>query len=286
MSDVEVELEEKPEVVVEEVKVEPKIEAKPELKVEDAIAELKARLEEEQNARREAEKRAREFQHQVANAKNEVDETNSVLLNNAISSLKRDSEILKANYKNALASNNYEQAAEIQEQMSQNATKLLRLEEGKTELEKRPKVEVPRMADPVEEFASRLSPQSSQWVKAHPEYVTNPALNRQMLGAHELAMGRGLQADTPQYFDYIENVLGIQQDTPKESSEPVQAPSGGRQTAPSPAPVSRAASTNGASRPNVIRLNEAEREMADMMGMTYQEYAKNKLELQKLGKLN
>jgi phage I-like protein len=35
-----------------------------------------------------------------------------------------------------------------------------------------------------------------------------------------------------------------------------------------------------------VRLSAAEREMADMMGMTEKEYALNKLTLQREGKLN
>jgi hypothetical protein len=35
-----------------------------------------------------------------------------------------------------------------------------------------------------------------------------------------------------------------------------------------------------------VRLTSAEREMADMMGMTEKEYAVNKLALQREGKLN
>lgn len=287
MSDVEIELEDKksedkkPDVeIVEEAPKEP------EIKLDDAIAELKSRLEEEQKARREAEQRAREFQNVATTARSEVEETNLHLINSAIDSLKRDAAILKSNYTSALASNNYEKAAEIQEQMSLNSTKLMRLEDGKVELEKRPKVEPVKYTDPVEEFATRLSPQSGKWIRQHPEYVTDPRLNQQMIGAHSLAVGKGIIADTPEYFQFIENILDMSSKVKEEPSEPLQASSGGRSTAPPPAPVSKMASTSGSSRPNVVRLSEAEREIADMMGMTYQEYAKNKLDLQKSGKLN
>lgn len=291
MSDVEIELEDKKsedkkpdiEIVEEAPKEAPK---EPEIKLDDAIAELKSRLEEEQKARREAEQRAREFQNVATTARSEVEETNLHLINSAIDTLKRDASILKSNYTSALASNNYEKAAEIQEQMSLNATKLMKLEDGKVELEKKPKIEPVKYNDPVEEFATRLSPQSGKWIRQHPEYVTDPRLNQQMIGAHSLAMGKGIVADTPEYFQFIENVLDISTKAKEEPSESLQAPSGGRSTAPPPAPVSKMASTNGSSRPNVVRLSEAEREIADMMGMTYQEYAKNKLDLQKSGKLN
>jgi hypothetical protein len=297
MSDMEIEVTEteekpidkEPEVVVETAKEPLEQDNGPAIKVEDAIAELRSRLEEEQKIRREAEKRAREFESISVKAQSEVHDTNLHLLTSAIDSIKRDTTILKANYRAALSSGNYEEAAEIQEQMSTNATKLMRLEDGKAELEKQPKPEireVPRSADPVDEFVSRLSPASARWVKAHPECVTNPGLNEMMIAAHTIAMRKNIPVDTPEYFRYIEDTLGYTQEAPKEVSEPVQAPSGGRQAAPSPAPVSRAASTTGASRPNVVRLSEAEREIADMLGMDYKEYAKNKIDLQKAGRLN
>ena len=58
-----------------------------------------------------------------------------------------------------------------------------------------------------------------------------------------------------------------------------------RRSAPPAAPVSRGGNGTG-SNPNRVTLSAAEREMAQMMGMTNQEYAQNKLSLQKEGKLN
>lgn len=278
--------------VVVEVEVDKKEPKKAQVKVDDALAELKERLENVEKARQDAERRARELESVALTAKNEVNDTNLHLLNNAIDTVKRDVSILKNNYRHALASGDYAEAAEIQEQMSQNASKLLRLEEGKSEMEKMPRQEVPspaQVADPVEAFASRLSYASAQWIRAHPECVTNPNMNQMMIGAHNLAKGKGYQEDTREYFDFIENTLGFSNNdspVPRTRSEDNQMPSGGRQAAPIAAPVSRAASSSGSSNPNVVRLNAAERETADAMGMSYQEYAKNKRELQRLGKLN
>jgi hypothetical protein len=279
-------------VVVEE-KEAPK---EPEIKVDDAISELKKRLKDAEDARLAAERKAREAENKAAKAQNEAEESNKFLVTGAIETLKRDASILKANYKAALASGNYEEAAEIQEKMNLNSNRLQKLEEGKIELEKRPKVEVkpePKGGDVVEEFASRLSPMSAQWIRNHPECVTDYSKNQIMIGAHTMALGKNIKADTPEYFEFIENALGYageSRSAPETTSEPLQKSTGGRQAAPAAAPaaapVSRAASTNGTNRPNVVRLSEAERDIADSLGMTYQEYAKNKLALQKAGKIN
>lgn len=299
MSDIEINLDDekdvkKPAATSEEVVVDTKEpEKKEEIPVETAIAELKSRLQEAENARREAEKRAREAEHTASIAKSEVEDSNMHLITGAIETLKRDTSILKANYKAALAAGNYGEAANIQEQMTLASNKLLRLEEGKSELEKRPKTEirpVPKNTDMVEEFASRLSPRSAEWIRNHPECVTDPSLNQMMIGAHTMALGKRIPVDTPEYFDFIENAIGVVKNDSTSSSEPVQRSTGGRQVtqsaAPAAAPVSRTASSTGSTRPNVVRLSEAERDIADSMGMTYQDYAKNKLALQKAGKIN
>lgn len=285
--------EEKADDVIVETDKEP---AKPELKVEDAVAELKKRLQEEENARKDAEKRAREAERTATVAKAEVEDANLHLVTGAVETLKRDLSILKSNYKAALAAGNYEEAAEAQEKMNMTSNKLSRLEEGKIQLEKKPKTEVPPAksdADAVETFAARLSPKSAEWIRKHPECVTDFSKNQVMIGAHTMAMGKRIPVDTPEYFEFIENALGYSS-TPKSEpsgdSEGLQQSSGGRQAAsgaaPAAAPVSRTASSNGSTRPNVVRLSEAEREIADSMGMTYQEYARNKQALQKAGKIN
>jgi len=57
-----------------------------------------------------------------------------------------------------------------------------------------------------------------------------------------------------------------------------------RKAPPPAAPSSRAAS-NGSGGRNAVTLTREEREMAGIMGMTPEEYAKNKVALKKEGKL-
>jgi hypothetical protein len=172
--------------------------------------------------------------------------------------------------------------------MSANSAKLLQLENGKAALEKAPKPQLRAPVDPVEQFVSRLTPQSASWVRAHPEFVRDAAKNRKMLAAHEMAMADGLQADTPAYFAAIEDTLKIRaadpvvehtDDPTSEAAAPVRRPP------PAAAPVTRAGTSNG-KRANVVTLTPAEVEIAEMMKMTPQEYAVQKSALIKEGKLN
>jgi phage I-like protein len=136
----------------------------------------------------------------------------------------------------------------------------------------------------VEAFAAQLSSKSADWVRKHPEYVKDAKLNRKMIAAHELAMADGIRVDSEDYFTAIEETLKIKPSAPQtETSDEYAAKvTQRRDAAPAAAPVSRGGST----RTNVVRLSAAEREMADMMGMKPEDYAKNKMALQKEGKLN
>jgi flavin-binding protein dodecin len=288
MSDIEIVLEEEKKPVEGDVVIEEKVE-KPALKVEDGIAELKRRLGESEAARKSAEDRARNAESTISVAKEEVKDSHMHLVTGAIETVKTNMATLKNNYKVALASGNFEEAAEINEKIAITANRLTKLEDGKVEMErqaKAPAVVTPPTSDVVEQFVSRLSPKSAEWVRNHPECVRDTQLNQAMIGAHSIAMRKKIPVDTPEYFEFIENALDMKQNVEDGTAEAAGTTTGGRQAAPASAPVSRVASTGGGTRPNVVRLSEAEREVADSMGMSYQEYGKNKLALQRSGKIN
>lgn len=260
-----------------------------------AIAELNRKLKEANHRAQQAEMSAREQYERSLAARAEVEDTNLHLVTNAIETVKRENEILKANLRDAMASGDYDKVAEAQESISMNAAKLLQLENGREAMKNQPRQPVqpmPRAADPVEQVKASLSARSAAWVDKHPEYVRDQRLFRKMVAAHELAVADGIEADSDEYFASVERTLGIRSKVETETddgafssaSQPVQrraAPP----SAPPSAPVSRSGN-GGGSRPNVVRLTAAEREMADMMGMTEKEYALNKLALQREGKLN
>ena len=105
-----------------------------------------------------------------------------------------------------------------------------------------------------------------------------------MIAAHNLVTADGIASDTPEYFASVEKVLGIgapvEEDALSFASAPAQ-----RRSAPAAAPVSRTGTATG-TRPNIVRLSAEEREMASMMGMTPEDYARNKVALKREGKLH
>jgi len=274
---------EEPVVVVE------KTEEEPENKdpVDNSLETLKEQLERERQARAEAERRANEAAQSAYQAQAEAQDSNLHLVTNAIETVNQTQSILKANYRDAMSAGDYDTAAEIQSEMSANAAKLLQLEQGKQALEAAPRQEAPRpyTADPVEALASQLSPRSADWVRRHPEYATDPRLYNKMLAAHNLAVADGIDPDTDSYFSSIEDTLRIRsrdeyEDATSSAAKPLQ-----RRSAPPAAPVSRSGTGTG-TRPNRVTLTAEEREMASMMGMTPEEYGRNKLALKKEGRMN
>ena len=288
--------EDQPETVV-VVEKEPETQEKGNIDQDEGIKDLKLKLEQERMARAEAERQARQAQQQVHQANNEVHDSNLQLVRNAIETVKGTSEHLKRAYAEALSVGDYGKSAEIQEAMSINSARLMELERGRVAMENAPPQAAPQPAqqqranDPVEALASQLSSKSADWVRKNPQCVTDPRLYQKMVAAHNLAVADGYSPDSDDYFGFIEDTLKInRRQAPArveaETEDPLSSASAPaqRRSAPPAAPVTRAGTANG-QRPDVVRLSRAEAETARDLGMTEQEYARNKQLLKKEGRL-
>ena len=287
MSEDQIQLELEPqedEIQIVEAPEEPKIEEKPQLSVEAGIDALKTQLEEERRAREAAERRAKEAMEQASAAKNDAADSNMKMIDNAIDTLKRNHEILKQNLRDAVAMGDADAQADIMMSLNKTDNDLREVQRGKQQYEATTKRSA---ADPVEALASQLTPRSAEWIRAHPEAVHDPIMNRKLRRAHEDAIDDGLTADSDDYFAYVENRLNVRKPMQQQEaalSEASTSTSGRRAAAPPAAPVSRSGTGTGG-RPNVVTLTRAEQEAARDMGMTAKEYAENKMALVKAGKL-
>ena len=289
---IEIEIDDASSPVSDEIKVEviPENTKKRAVEPADGLEALKVALQQEKAARIAAEQRAQEAAQSAYSAQNEAHDSNLSLVSNAISTVGQTNEILKANYRDAMSAGDYDRASDIQAEMASNQARLLQLEQGKHALENqsRPQVPQPYQSDPVEALASQLSPRSANWLRAHPEFATDQRLYQKMLAAHNLAVADGHRVDTDDYFAEIEGTLRINHsESQSGNSDPTQqaAQVTQRRSAPPAAPVSRSGTAPG-TRPNTVRLTAQQIEMAELMGMTPQQYAKNLLALQKEGKLH
>lgn len=259
-----------------------------EIDAQDGIKELNRRLEAERRSRIEAEARAREASEQAYRAKAEADDTNLHFVTNVIDTVRRENDILKANYRDAMSVGDYDRASDIQMSMSDNAARLLQLENGKSAMETKPKQQMQQYqpSDPVDALISQVTGPSASWLDKNRDNLRNPKTIDRMFRAHADAVDDGIIPDSDDYFQYIENRIGINRDNSDTDSamSSASAPSQ-RRASPAAAPVSRSGTGTG-SRPNVVRLSKEEAEVAKMNGMTEKEYALNKIALQKSGRLS
>ncbi|NDB69489.1 MAG: hypothetical protein EB015_16085, partial [Methylocystaceae bacterium] len=263
---------------------------KNEISPEEGILELKKNLEREKQARLEAEKRAHEAHQKAHQANADKNESDYQLVVNAIETVNSRNEQLKTAYADAMAAQDYSRAAEVQLAISANAQQLAELKKGEKSMkaqmdaaEKAPPAA--QQGDLVDQLASQVSPRSASWLKETREHLKGERDIRKMFRAHEDAIDDGIVPDSDEYFEYIENRLGIrknidEKETHTSAENPLSAAAAPKKAVqPSPAPVSR-----GSSRPNVMRLTAAEAETAAALGMKPEEYAKNKALLQKEGR--
>jgi len=265
--------------------------------VAPAIETLRAQLAAEKATRLAAERQAREAAEQAAQARTGAHDANLNMVNGAIERVRQDTATLKLALKEAWTIGDYDKAADIQEAMATNAANMMRLTDGKAAMEAAPPQKaVPVAADPVEALASQLSAASAAWVRKHPECVTDQRMFQKMVAAHNLAVADGIGADTPEYFDFVETTLKLKpvraaetprtpDSAPQEEESPMSsaAAPAQRRSAPPAAPVSR--QNVPGQKPNVMRLTQAEANMAADMGMTVKEYAANKAKLIAEGRL-
>ena len=279
-----------PEVEIVDEKPEKKAK-KEEISPEEGISELKKNLEREKQARLEAEQRAQQAYKNAQKAKVEKTDSDYQLVVNAIETVKGRNEQLKSAYAEAMNLQDFVRAAEIQSAMNQNAQQLSDLKRGKKamkdqlkEAKKESKAPLPPQGDIVDQLAATVSPRSASWLRESRDHLKTERDVRKMFRAHEDAVDDGIKPDSDEYFEFIEQRLGIRKNLDESEARtsaesPISAASTRRSVQPSPAPVSR-----GSTRPNVMRLSSSEAETAKALGYTPEEYAKNKALLIKEGR--
>lgn len=264
------------------------------LKPEDGIEELRRQLASETEARKRSEALLSQEVQVNARLRSEAQNSDLQTITSAIEVVRSNQNNAKTALKKALADGDVDAIADLQEEIAVNSVRIAQLESGKESIEaqaKNPPHQQTPVNDPVEALASQLSSRSAAWVRNHPEFAKDSRKYQAMIGAHNVAIGQGKAVDTDEYFTEIERVLGVtttskdednvDDDPTRDAAKTVQ-----RRSSPSPAPVSRTTTTTPEERKNTIRLSAAEREMASNMGMTEEEYAKNKRELVRQGRIN
>jgi multidrug efflux pump subunit AcrA (membrane-fusion protein) len=240
-------------------------------------AEAKA-AEVERKRSDEAERYARE----VAESRKSTVSAEMTTITTALANLDHAIVAAKAKLSTAMGAADYDAVAEAQAEISEIAVKRQRITEGKTMLERRAEIST----DPVEQYIQNgnMSAKAAAWIRSHPETVKTQEARDKLAQSHYLALGNGKVEGSDDYFDYIgKHYFGLK---PKQDDlivETKNEPRTSETRTPPAAPPSRGGATEAPNPTNrtTVRLTAAEREVAQMCGMTDAEYAMNKLALEK-----
>jgi len=257
--------------------VEPQPRSTPAPTDDDALvraAEATRRAEDLQRRNAELERQNRDRDEELARERGRGDEAeyNSVLT--AIAAEQGALSKAKSDYTTAAAASDWAAAGEAQEAIAAARGRLDRLEDGKQAFESRretrgtePRPAAPQTLD-FEQKITALPDTAKQWLRKHPEFINDEALNRKIGATHNyLVDNKGVAAFTPAYFDALDAEFGFKgASDPDPQPQPQAQPQAQlqRRSIPMSAPVSRDVPTASGQRQsdNKMTLTPKEREIA------------------------
>lgn len=268
------------------------------IEIKRQYEEQKRRAEAERNARQQAEQYAYEQAQKAQYAQYDAEGNRLQTYINAIEATEQAASNAERAYADAMASGDYQAAGRAQRAMASAEAHLLRLQNEKSQAEQyieslrtEGRVQAPprqtfdpapQSQDPIEQMAARLTPKSAAWLRAHPEAANKV---EKLTAAHASAVElEGLKPETPEYFRYVEEKLGITQ--PQRSAPKKIMPSAPVQSSSSMS--SSRSSQNG----STMVLSPAEVEQAVLnepelpRDKALEVYARNKAALIREGKLS
>lgn len=250
---------------------------------EDAIASLQRQLDELRGERA------------ATTARNVVEEEYANV-SNVLAGAKAAAERAEGKLADAFKAQDAKGVAAAQRELTQITTDLVEIERIEGELRHKVKlaregklpVQQPQsQVDPFEAHISGMAPASQEWCRKHKADLTKPGRDNVAVAAHTLALARGLEINTPEYFKFLDAQMGYEAEpvttpTPKTKTKTPAAarkPVGRAQTA---APAGGVSPRGGGV--TEVRLSRAEVEIARSMGMTPKDYAANKAKIISNGK--
>lgn len=264
--------------------------ARREIAPEEGIEELKAKLLAAERDRAQMEQAAQQAARAAHFAFHEKEDSDVALVQSALQQVQKDEKEMKAAYSAALRAGDTDKCADIVLDMQMLGQNKQQLEQGLQALQEKivesrrrpPQQQQPqrREPDPVEDLAARVTPASAAWIRRNPECATDEVKRNKMVAAHYEAQAEGIVADSPEYFRFVEEKLGIDNSTPA----PRQTQRSSVPRVPQP-PAAPARGNSGSNGKRVVTLSAMERDIARMSGLSDEEYAANKMQLAKEGKL-
>jgi hypothetical protein len=156
---------------------------------------------------------------EIAEVRGQVTDSQLDTVLSGIQAAEAEASAAEAAYKDAYDAGDGAAQARALRKISSAETKIQRLKEAKEDLEDAKKTAPTKVTrteptqpvrqqtvDPVEQIITtgKIPPKSANWLRAHPEAITDADKNRRMLAAHNLALIDDIPVESDEYFARIE----------------------------------------------------------------------------------
>lgn len=242
-----------------------KTEEPPAKSAQEGIEALQRQLEAERQARAQIEQQARQTEQEAARYRTQAERSYSDNLANAVDLATQELEKQGNIWEAAMAAGDFGKAKEAQAAQALAAAALDRANSMRATYEARQK----QQERPAPQPQRTYTPQTQAWIDRNPQFLSDPAFQRRATAADDIARTEGLVVDTPAYFARIDEIMGLSRREVKQEPAPRRD-----EVAPA-APVRSAPKGTEAGRIKYT-LSAAEKEIADMTGISYAQYAKNR----------
>ncbi len=192
-------------------------------KSEIGARELRAQLDAQRQATELAQRQAIEASNRAQIAEQRAMGSTVSMIDSAIDAAQQQAANFKAEFQAALDAADHRAAAEAQEKISDARHNLLRLQEQRAmaDAEARQPRQQPQprqeqqpanVQDIVQNLAQSGYPRSADWLRAHPEWGSRQDLIKRVASAsNHLVDNRGLALESDEYFEALEQELGMSQ---------------------------------------------------------------------------
>lgn len=219
--------------------------------------------------------------NEAAAAKHEVTKSHLDTVSSALAQAEAEATAAEEAYAAAWAKGDGLGVAKAQRAISDATYRINTLKAGKDELEtmvrQPPTAAQPPVNASLEHNLARMTnllPEEKDWIRQHPDSIEPANLNHLRV-AFEASQRKGLKRGTQDYFDFLSDRLGYEDDGGEQEETPVREPV--RQPPERPrvsAPVSRNGGNPQQLRPGQVMLTESQRQIAKATGVSEVEYAR------------
>lgn len=258
-----------------EVDPEPEPPARPKREPDDdGAAALERQLAAAKEAERAANQRALQAEAEAERLKARGADTEKELLANELASAQAEEAAAQAELEKAFEIGDAKAMAAAQAKIGRAAAKIVNMEGAVAAREDDAKTQAAPAVDIMTAIDRdpKLMPAEKEWLKAHPEVLTDAMTNRELDVAYSRALREGHKRGTPAYFNYLNEFLGYE--TARKSDD------GGTVLAAAPVSRDERSSTGRRITPTQVHLTPRQREMAALTGVSDAEYARGLLEME------